>query len=317
MGDLGGLNVLVIGGNGFLGRPLLACLEKAGACIQAVSRSLPSETGKVRWWHGSAADMQWLRELITRLKPDVIYQLASASLGGQDPGLVLPAFEDDLRTTVNTLVAAQECGASRVIFTRSLDEPPPAKNAKAPASPYAAAKAASGLYGRMFHELYGLPVVMLRPFMTYGPGQKAYKVIPYTILSMLRGESPRLSSGKRGVDWVYVDDVVSAFIAAATRAEAVGKEIDLGTGRLHSVHHVVEEIRKLIPGAPEPSFGSRPDRVHEENRAADLKTAESSLRWRSTTPLTEGLSLTIDWYRRNLDHYTAAEGRATPITAIR
>jgi UDP-glucose 4-epimerase len=254
---------------------------------------------------------------MARLKPDIIFQLASASLGGQDPQLVLPAFENDLRTTVNALVAAQECGVGRVIITRSLDEPLQGEGTTAPPSPYGAAKAASGLYGRMFHELYGLPVVMLRPFMTYGPGQKVHKVIPYTILSMLRGVSPRLSSGERGVDWVYVHDVISAFVAAATRPEAVGKEIDLGTGTLVSVRDVVEEIGRLIPGAPQPSFASRSDRVNEVVRLADLKTAETSLGWRPTTLLREGLAQTIDWYRKRLDQFAAAaEGEGTAFRAI-
>ena len=77
-----------------------------------------------------------------------------------------------------------------------------------PSSPYAAAKAASGLYGLLFQHLYSVPVVMLRPFMTYGPGQKAHKVIPFTIQSMLKGKSPTLSSGTRPMDWIYVSDVI-------------------------------------------------------------------------------------------------------------
>jgi nucleoside-diphosphate-sugar epimerase len=301
MDNLDSSTVLVIGGNGFLGRHLLEELSHGGAELHAVSRGAVVDTARVQWWQGSASDIDWLRQLLKRLRPAVIYQFASASLGGQDAKMVLPTFEDDLRTTVNTLVAAHERGAGRVLITRSLDEPSPSQPAKAPSSPYAAAKAATGLYGRMFQQLYGLPVVMLRPFMTYGPGQKLHKVVPYAISSMLRGEAPRLSSGKRAVDWVYVQDVVSALVAAATRQEAIGKEIDVGSGELTSVFDVVREIQRLIPGAPEPSFGSVADRLNEEVRVADLRTAETSLGWRPTTPLRAGLSQTIEWYRARLD----------------
>jgi UDP-glucose 4-epimerase len=301
MDNLDRSTVLVIGGKGFLGRHLLEQLSQGSAELHAVSRGVVGDTGRIRWWQGSASDINWLRQLIKRLRPAVIYQLASASLGGQDVRMVLPAFENDLRTTVNTLVAAQECGAGRVIITRSLDEPSPDQPVKAPPSPYAAAKAASGLYGRMFQELYSLPVVMLRPFMTYGPGQNFNKVVQYTIYSMLRGKAPRLSSGKRGVDWVYVQDVISAFVTAATSQEAIGKEIDVGSGTLTSVFDVVREIHRLIPGAPEPSFGSVADRVNEEVRVADLRTAETSLGWRPITSLQEGLLQTIDWYRAKLE----------------
>ena len=296
MENLDGLKVLVTGANGFLGTRLLTQLAGGKADLHAVSRSVPSEDSRVRWWQGSAANLNWIRELIVHLKPDVIYQLASASMGGQDAKYVAAAFESDLQTTVNVLVAAQESGVKRVIITRSLDEPSPGEM-KAPRSPYAASKAAGGLYGRMFYELYGLPVVMLRPFMTYGPGQKAHKVIPYTILAMLRGESPTLSSATRAVDWVYVDDVISAFATAAVRPEAVGKEIDLGSGKLVPISRMVEEIRRLIPSSPAPIFAQKSDRVNEQVRVADVEAAKATLGWRASTPLRDGLLQTIEWYR--------------------
>jgi UDP-glucose 4-epimerase len=210
---------------------------------------------------------------------------------------VLPTFENDLRTTVNTLVAARGIGGPRVILTRSLDEPLPECPAAAPSSPYAAAKAASGLYGRLFQQLYSVPVVMLRPFMTYGPGQKDFKIVPYTIRTMLKGESPALSSGARQMDWVYVDDVIEAFIAAATVPDAVGAEIDLGSGSMTSIREVVEEIRALMPGAPAPTFGGVPDRANEQIRRADIKTAEERLGWTAKTSLRDGLRQTIDAFR--------------------
>jgi UDP-glucose 4-epimerase len=300
MKALDGLTILVTGANGFLGKHLLARLSQARTNLHAVSRSGHSEGNNIRWWHGSVANPSWIRDLMARVNPDITYQLASASMGGQDPELVLPTFENDLRTTVNTLVAAREVGCRRVIITRSLDEPSTDCRTKAPSSPYAAAKAACGLYGRMFHQLYGVPVVMLRPFMTYGPGQKDHKLIPYTIQSMLKGQSPALASGTRSVDWVYVDDVITAFVAAATTPQAVGLEIDLGSGSLVAISAIVEQIRRLIPGAPDATFGSLPDRINEQARLADMKTAQAILHWKPITSLGSGLSRTIEWYRQRL-----------------
>src|SRR6185369_11091250 len=215
MTRLHGVKVLVVGANGFLGAHLLNRLCSEDAKVYAVSRNAqPSDTA-VTWWRGSASDSDWIREVIARINPDVIYQLASSSLGGQDLKFLLPSFENDLQTTVNTLLAACEVGCARVVMTGSLEEPVPSCKPNAPASPYAAAKAAASMYGRMFQQLYAVPVVSLRPFMTYGPGQKEHKIIPYTIKCMLRGESPALSSATRLVDWIYVDDVIDSFIAAA------------------------------------------------------------------------------------------------------
>ncbi len=101
-----------------------------------------------------------------------------------------------------------------------------------PQSPYAAAKWAGAGYGRMYHDLFCAPVVILRPFMTYGPGQAVAKLIPSVTLALLRGERPKVSAGTVGADWVYIADVVEGFIAAATAPGIEGETIDLGTGTL-------------------------------------------------------------------------------------
>ncbi len=96
---------------------------------------------------------------------------------------------------------------------------PSGEDTSVPGSPYAAAKTAVASYGRMFHALYGLPIVHLRVFMVYGPGpQDITKLVPYVTGCLLRGEPPRLSSGTREIDWIYIDDVVEAFVAAAHAA---------------------------------------------------------------------------------------------------
>ncbi len=235
---------------------------------------------------------------MTQVKPGVVYNLASAGRGEQRVDLVLPTFENDLRTTVNTLVAAQEAGCGRVVITRSLDEPLTA--GQAAASPYAAAKLASGIYGKLFSEMFGLPVVMLRPFMTYGPGQKSHKVLPYVIACMLKGESPVLGSGDRLVDWIYVDDVIAALVCAATAPDAAGAEIDLGSGTMISIRDAVDQIQMLIPGAPAALFRPQPDRSKEQIRTADLDRAKQLLGWAPKTSLLDGLTQTIGWYQARL-----------------
>ncbi len=295
-----GRTVLVAGANGFIGRILIENLKQYGARIHAVSRNIPADPDGIQWWQGSLTDTAWIRDLATTIRPDIIYQLASASQGGQDIRFVLPGFEDDLRTTVNTLLAAEACGASRVILVGSLEEPQLDGRPLQLNSPYAAAKMACTVYGRMFHQLYGVPVTILRPFMTYGPGQKSYKLIPYTILSLLNGTAPKLSSGTRPVDWVYIEDVIAAFLAAAVEPEAVGAAIDLGSGKLVPVRDVIKRIHQLIPGSPEPALGALPDRLMETIRCAETGLAERILGWKAVTPLQEGLAKTVAWYREQL-----------------
>ena len=133
--------------------------------------------------------------------------------------------------------------------------------------------------------------------MVYGPDQPdRSKLVPYTITSLLRGEAPQLMSGQRAVDWVYVDDVVDALITLAEAPEAVGRVLDVGSGRLHTVRHVVETIAGIVGTGVAPSFGSLPDRQAEVEAVADVAVTTRVCGWAPVTDLEEGLKRTVAWY---------------------
>jgi nucleoside-diphosphate-sugar epimerase len=136
--------------------------------------------------------------------------------------------------------------------------------------------------------------------MVYGPNQReTYKLIPYVALSLLKGEAPKISSGAREVDWIYVDDVAAGFVAAATAPGVEGRTLDLGTGRSATVRQVVDELTNIIrPSAP-PVFGSVADRPMEQVRVANVEEAHRRLGWRAEIELSEGLRRTVNWYREN------------------
>jgi nucleoside-diphosphate-sugar epimerase len=169
-----------------------------------------------------------------------------------------------------------------------------------PSSPYAIAKWAGTAYARMFNKLYRTPVVILRPFMTYGPGQHREKIIPHVIESLSLGRSPQLSSGQWKSDWVYVDDVIDGFVLAAARPSIEGCTFDLGSGTLASTREVVQRLIALIRPQVEPSFGALRDRPEEQVRAADIASAREILGWEPNTSLDEGLARTVRWYQDRL-----------------
>jgi UDP-glucose 4-epimerase len=149
----------------------------------------------------------------------------------------------------------------------------------------------------MFASLYGTPVTTARTFMVYGPDQPdRTKLVPYTITALLRGEAPQLTSGQRLVDWVYVDDVVDALVTLAASPEAVGRVLDVGSGRLHSVRHVVETIAGIVGAGVAPRFGDLADRPAEVERVADVAEAARVCGWAPATALEEGLKRTVAWY---------------------
>jgi UDP-glucose 4-epimerase len=120
--------------------------------------------------------------------------------------------------------------------------------------------------------------------------------VPYVTLALLAGEPAQISSGRRLVDWIYVDDVAAALVAAGTAgAEADGQTFDVGSGELTSVGEVAEEIRTIV-GRGDIELGAQPDRPREQEPVADPEPAASVLGWRATTPLAEGLRRTVEWY---------------------
>jgi len=293
--------VLVTGASGFLGSHLCRSLCVDGAEVHAISRNWRSGDKRgLHWWQGDLSDFTTAQKLLTEIKPDVIFHLTSHGWGG--PGLehVLSTLHSDLIATVNVLTAVTELKIRRLVLTASLEEPQSNDPEITPSSPYGAAKWASGAYARMFHLLYQTPLVLVRIFMTYGPGQAVGKLIPYVTLSLLKNQVPKLSTGERLIDWLYVDDVIRGLLAAAEASDVEGRTIDLGSGTLVSIRDIVLRLVELVKTPVQPLFGALPPRPLEPVRAANTNDAYARLGWKPVTPLEKGLELTVNWYRAQL-----------------
>jgi UDP-glucose 4-epimerase len=294
---LAGRKLLVTGAAGFIGTRLCERLAALDVTAHAVSRSVQGRSsGSVTYLQADLSELETTRRLLQRLQPDVVIHLAGLAAAARGLELVLPTFESNLLATVNLLTAARELGAPRIVLPGSLEEPE--RPDAVASSPYAISKWAASAYGRMFHELYGLPVAIGRLFITYGPTRKdPHKLIPYTILSLLDGRAPRLSSGRREVDWVHIDDVVDGLLALATAPQAVGQCFDIGSGRLVSIRGVVERLVALVDPALVPHFDASLDRPSEQVRVADVERTQRALGWVPRVDLERGLADTVDWFR--------------------
>lgn len=305
---LAGARVLVTGASGFIGRSLLGRLAEHQADVHAISRSRDTdESDAVRWWRADLAEPHAAAEVVRSAEPDTIFHLASHVSGATAPGLVLPTLHSNLVSTINVMEAARETGCRRVVVAGTMVEPDVGSSKPVPGSPYAASKWASSGYARMFHELWELPVVILRIFMVYGPGQPDLrKIVPHVIVSLLRGERPKLSSGGLDVDWVYLGDVVDAFLTAASVPGIEGETIDVGSGELVSIGALAERAARLVGTDVRPELAAKSDRPLEFPRTADLESAAEIMGWRPRVTLDEGLRRTVEWYRERLAELSSA-----------
>jgi UDP-glucose 4-epimerase len=294
------VRVLVTGARGFIGSHLCQRLVTSGAIVQALSSRSNFEglSPDVTWSAVDLTDFNAVRETIRQSAPEVVFHLAGHVTGSQAIGDVVPTFSKNLASTVNLLTSTTEVGECRVVLAGSMHEPESDEPGAIPPSPYAASKWASSAYARMFYQLYRFPVVIARPMMVYGPAQwDVTKLLPHVITSLMSSTPPSVSSGKRTLDWVFIDDVVGGLMVLAMTPKAYGQTIDLGSGVLTSIREIVENIAAQIDASIPIVFGSLPDRPFERPRTARTEQTRQLTGWCAETSLAEGIKKTVDWWR--------------------
>ena len=291
--------VLVTGATGFIGWHLCEALVALGAEVHALSRAarVQNLVRGCKPWAVDLTNIEAVRASVSKIQPQFIFHLAGMVTARQELNLVLPMLQNNLVGTVHLLLTVAEIGCKRMVVVSSSEEPMDGT----PTSPYAAAKVAASMYARMFYRVYGLPVVVVRPFMIYGSRQEPTKLIPYTILALLRGENPHLSSGRRLCDFVYVLDVVRGLLKAGIQPDLESETVDLGTGEGTSVREVVELLVELSGSTARPVFGVLPDRIGERPHIADRDATRRLLDWEPVWSLRDGLTEAVAWYRARVE----------------
>jgi UDP-glucose 4-epimerase len=307
---LAGARVLVTGASGLIGSHVLRALGPESDVV-AVSRvARPDEDG-VRWLVSDLAEAGATAHIVTAERPEVVIHLAGDVRGDRSLGTVAPTLRANLVASVELLEAATRVGCRRIVLSGSLLEEPATGGAETtPPSPYGASRWAASGYARMFHALFGAPVVILRPSFAYGPGQEPTKLIAHVITTLFDGDSPELSTGERLLDCVYAEDVARAYIDAASVGGVEGRTIDIGSGVRTSVRQIVELIVEVVgPTDGRPLFGTQPVRPLEQNVEVATEDAAQVLGWRASTSLKEGLEATVAWYRdeRKAKRFRAVE----------
>jgi len=313
--------VLVTGAGGFIGSHLTERLVELGAKTRAFVRY--SSTGSWGWLDqsprkndievvlGDIRDQDTVMHALAGV--DVVFHLAALIAIPYSYQAPLSYVRTNVEGTLNVLQAAQRAESEVVVHTSTsevygtartvpIDENHPLQGQ----SPYSASKIGADKIAESFHLSFGLPVVTVRPFNTFGPRQSARAVIPTIITQALNGAEIRLGNLEPTRDLNFIADTVEGFIKAAETPKALGETINLGSGREISIGDLAALILKLmnrdIPIALE-SARVRPENSEVDRLCADSRKGQSILGWTPKYSLEEGLSATIEWIRENSERY--------------
>lgn len=313
--SLSGRRVLVTGAGGFIGSHLCEALARRGAMVRAFVHYralrpggwLDDAEGNFDIMAGDIADAATVRRAVAGC--DIVWHLAALIGIPYSYNAPLSYVRTNIEGTLNVLEAAREHGTARVVTTSTSEVYGTAQfvpinedhslNAQ---SPYAATKIAADQLALSFHRTHGVPVVIARPFNTYGPRQSQRAIVPTIIAQVLAGRDVvHLGALHPTRDLTFVGDTAEGLIACGTAPDAaVGQVFNLGTGREVSIGDLAAKIQS-IAGHKAPitcdDARLRPAASEVERLLADSTRAAEALGWRATTTLDEGLRSTIAWFR--------------------
>ncbi len=285
-----GRRVLITGGAGFIGRRLAAALAQSGAEVSIVDTVAPDSAfllglvPAIQFHSLDIRDEDAVRGIFVNCQPEYVFHLAAA--GVTQPFLPLElALAVNLHGAINVFRASFESQSLaqykvvRLVHTGTPYERGGEGQEIGPINPYAASKAAAYAVARMYQRTEGWPIVTVRPFQVYGPGQPEPALIPSAISAVRAGESFRMTRGEQRRDFVYVDDLVRGYLLAALKGTD-GHSYDLGWGTSHSLKSVIRQLFNIMKAQQEPLFGALPYRPGELwNLQADIGAATRELDW--------------------------------------
>jgi len=321
---LSGKRVLVTGADGFIGSHLTERLVTAGATVRAFC--LYNSQGSLGWLDtvppeirrsldvrmGDVRDGRFVEAACDRI--DIIFHLA-ALIAIPYSYLAPESFIDtNVKGTLNVLEAARKNGCRRLIHTSTSevygtpqDLPIRETHPLQGQSPYSASKIAADKLCEAFFCSFGLPVVVLRPFNTFGPRQSMRAVLPTILVQLLAGKSQvKLGNLDPKRDLTFVEDTVDGFIRTALTPGIEGEVIQLGTGQTVSVGELFATACSVLGVSAEVTAEVerlRPDRSEVMVLQSDPSKAKALLGWTAVTPLSEGIARTSAWLEQSLHLY--------------
>jgi dTDP-glucose 4,6-dehydratase len=326
------MKVLVTGADGFIGSHLTEALVRAGHDVRAFV--LYNSFNSWGWLDNCAPDVKGKFEIFSGDVRDPYG--VKAAMQGVDAVLHLAALiaipysyhspdtyvDTNVKGTLNVVQAARELGVSKVVHTSTSEVygsarfvPITEEHPLQGQSPYSATKIAADQLAYSFYASFGLPVVIARPFNTYGPRQSARAVIPTIITQIASGRRQiKLGAVSPTRDFNFVQDTVAGFIAVMNSDQGLGEVVNLGSNFEISVGDTAQLIAEAMNAEIEiitDEVRLRPDNSEVERLWADNTKARKLFGWQpcygGREGFKRGLAETAEWFAQsdNLRGYKA------------
>ena len=303
--------VLITGANGFIGANLVARLAGMGheLCLMVRPGSdlwRLERLKDIRRTEAELSDFASVSTVVEQFQPEWIFHLAAH--GGHSWHTDVDSIvSSNVVGTVNLLRACSDTGFEAFVNTGSSSEygfcdHAPAENEKPePNSCYAVTKASATMFCRYFAQSKDLHIPTLRLYSVYGPWEHPGRLIPTLIVRGLDKELPPLVNPDIARDYVYIDDVIDAYLAAAERTDMErGAIFNVGTGVQTTVREAVSIAIRLMNISAEPRWGSMPDRTWDSGCwIADVCKIKADLGWSAKTAFEQGFQQALEWLREN------------------
>ncbi|HEY9786462.1 MAG TPA: NAD-dependent epimerase/dehydratase family protein [Candidatus Obscuribacterales bacterium] len=305
---------LITGGTGFVGANLARRLLSEGHEVHLLVRPqylgwrLESIRKEVRIHEYQPGDQESIETALSRIKADWIFHLAAhGAYSWQTNADAM--VKTNVLLAVHLTEAAIKAGFEAFINTGSSseygfkDHAPAENEVLEPNSYYAVTKASATMLCRFLAQKHKLHMPTLRLYSVYGPYEEPNRLMPKIVTHGLAGRFPPLVNPSIARDYVYVDDVLDAYLLAAQKtADELGAVYNVGTGRQTTLKEVVEAAKEIMAIQEEPQFGSMPDRDWDTTVwVANNRKISEVLGWRARYSLKDGLAALVEWFRANAD----------------
>lgn len=302
-----GQRILVTGATGFLGSHLVRRLVGLGARVHVLVRArskldrVADVFDAITILRGDLRVRSDVAAVMAAAQPDVIFHLAAYGVHSSRRNSAT-IVQTNVLGLIHLLEASRDRPYARLVNTGTCFEyghqlaPISESTPVDPLNVYAASKVMASHVCNLEVRQHEKPIVTLCPFTFFGPEEARDRLIPSVIAAILDGRPIRITTGTQTRDYLYVEDMADAFLAAAVVPIAAGDLINVGSGEDRSVREIAERVRDILGSTVPIEVGAVPSRRDDARRlCADPAKARKVLGWAPRVTFEDGIRRTADW----------------------